>query len=123
MRSVIVNSARERIAQRRGGDLRPLTLSSQLPGKVAENEETILSVHQALEALEQADPRLLPVALHRALGDAQRFSYFLLAVTTKVAHLPHLGQARVRLLHSLQRLVNTQDRFLVFGDLARQLAR
>src|SRR5207244_11232344 len=58
MRSVIVNSARERIAQRRGGDLRPLTLSSQLPGKVAENEETILSVHQALEALEQADPRL-----------------------------------------------------------------
>src|SRR5207253_4467331 len=67
-------------------------------------------------------PRLLPVALHRALGDAQRFSYFLLAVTTKVAHLRHLGQARVRLLQSLQRLVNTQDRFLVLVDLARQLA-
>ena len=68
MRSVIVNSARERIAQRRGGDLRPLTLSTQLPGKVAENEEAILSVHQALEALEQADPRLAEVAQMRYFG-------------------------------------------------------
>ncbi|TLZ36408.1 MAG: sigma-70 family RNA polymerase sigma factor [Gammaproteobacteria bacterium] len=68
MRSVIVNSARERIAQRRGGDLRPLTLSTQLPGNAAENEETILSVHQALEALEQADPRLAEVAQMRYFG-------------------------------------------------------
>ncbi|TLY59276.1 MAG: sigma-70 family RNA polymerase sigma factor, partial [Gammaproteobacteria bacterium] len=68
MRSVIVNSARERIAQRRGGDLRPLTLSTQLPANVAENEETILSVHQALEALEQADPRLAEVAQMRYFG-------------------------------------------------------
>src|SRR5215468_3690094 len=30
MRSVIVNSARDRIAQKRGGDWQPLTLSTQL---------------------------------------------------------------------------------------------
>src|SRR5450759_2253446 len=53
MRSVIVNSARERIAQKRGGDLRPLTLSLQLAANVAQNEETILRVHEALDALEQ----------------------------------------------------------------------
>jgi RNA polymerase sigma factor (TIGR02999 family) len=68
MRSVIVNSARERIAQKRGGDLRPLTLSLQLAANVAENEETILRVHEALEALEQADPRLAEVAQMRYFG-------------------------------------------------------
>jgi RNA polymerase sigma factor (TIGR02999 family) len=68
MRSVIVNSARERIAQKRGGELRPLTLSLQLEANVAENEETILRVHEALEALEQADPRLAEVAQMRYFG-------------------------------------------------------
>jgi len=68
MRSVIVNSARERIAQKRGGDLRPLTLSTQLAANVAENEDTILRVHEALEALEQADPRLAEVAQMRYFG-------------------------------------------------------
>ena len=68
MRSVIVNCARERIAQKRGGDLRPLTLSIQLAANVAENEETILRVHEALEALEQADPRLAEVVQMRYFG-------------------------------------------------------
>src|SRR6202171_3411237 len=36
MRSVIVNSVRERIAQKRGGSARPLTLSTQLGAKVAD---------------------------------------------------------------------------------------
>jgi len=68
MRSLIVNSARERIAQKRGGDLRPLTLSIQLAANVAENEQTILKVHEALEALQQADPRLAEVAQMRYFG-------------------------------------------------------
>jgi RNA polymerase sigma factor (TIGR02999 family) len=68
MRSVIVNSARERIAQKRGGDFRPLTLSTQLAANAAEHEETILRVHEVLEALEQADPRLAEVAQMRYFG-------------------------------------------------------
>jgi RNA polymerase sigma factor (TIGR02999 family) len=68
MRSVIVNSARERLAQKRGGDSRPLTLSTELSVYVAEGEETILKVHEALEVLEQADPRLAQVALMRYFG-------------------------------------------------------
>ena len=68
MRSVIVNSVRERIAQKRGGDWRPLTLSTQLAVNVADEQETILKVHEALEALERADPRLAQVAQMRYFG-------------------------------------------------------
>jgi RNA polymerase sigma factor (TIGR02999 family) len=68
MRSVIVNSVRDRIAQKRGGDNRPLTLSTHLGTRVPEDEETILDVHQALEALEKADPRLAQVAQMRYFG-------------------------------------------------------
>jgi RNA polymerase sigma factor (TIGR02999 family) len=69
MRSVILNSVRERIAQKRGGgDARPLTLSTELAANVSEGEETVLRVHEALEALEQADPRLAQVAEMRYFG-------------------------------------------------------
>jgi RNA polymerase sigma factor (TIGR02999 family) len=68
MRSVIVNSVRERIAQKRGGQWRPLTLSTQLPVNAADDEETILRMDEALEALEQADPRLAEVAQMRYFG-------------------------------------------------------
>jgi RNA polymerase sigma factor (TIGR02999 family) len=68
MRSVIVNSIRERIAKKRGGVWRPLTLSTQPPVNVAGDEETILRVHEALEALQQADPRLAEVAQMRYFG-------------------------------------------------------
>ena len=67
MRSVIVDSARERIARKRGGDLLPLTLSTQLAVSV-DDHETVLKVHEALEALERADPRLAQVAQMRYFG-------------------------------------------------------
>lgn len=68
MRSVIVNSVRERIAQKRGGDWRPLTLSTNLAANLADTEDTVLRVHEALEDLEQADPRLAQVAQMRYFG-------------------------------------------------------
>src|SRR5580692_1507317 len=68
MRTVIVNSVRERIALKRGGDLEPLTLSGQLAANVADDQETILKVHEALEALQQANPRLAEVAQMRYFG-------------------------------------------------------
>jgi RNA polymerase sigma factor (TIGR02999 family) len=67
MRSVIVDSARERIAQKRGGDWLPLTLSTQLAVNV-DDHETVLKVHEAMEALERADPRLAQVAQMRYFG-------------------------------------------------------
>jgi RNA polymerase sigma factor (TIGR02999 family) len=68
MRSVIVNSVRERLAQKRGGDQTPLTLSSALGAQQPDAEETVLAVHEALETLEQADPRLAQVAQMRYFG-------------------------------------------------------
>src|SRR5271156_4324091 len=47
MRSVIVNSVRERIAQKRGGDRSPLTLSNGLGAELAGAEEAVLAVHSA----------------------------------------------------------------------------
>src|SRR5580698_11163190 len=68
MRSVILNSVREHIAQKRGGDWRPLTLSTDLPVNAADDKQTIIRVHEALELLEKADPRLGQVAQMRYFG-------------------------------------------------------
>jgi|ERR1700733_7898515 len=68
MRSVIVNSVRERIAQKRGGSARPLTLSTQLGAKVADGEESIMKVHEALEELAKVEARLAQVVEMRYFG-------------------------------------------------------
>jgi RNA polymerase sigma factor (TIGR02999 family) len=68
MRSVIVDSARERLAERRGGGVSLLTLSTQLVENLADDEQTILKVHEALGELEQADARLAQVAQMRYFG-------------------------------------------------------
>jgi RNA polymerase sigma factor (TIGR02999 family) len=68
MRSVILDSVRERRAERRGGDAPHLTLSTDLAEDLAGDEETILKVHEALEVLEQADARLAQVAQMRYFG-------------------------------------------------------
>ena len=68
MRSVILNSVRERQAERRGGDAPMLTLATELVGNIANDESTIEKVHEALEVLEKADARLAKVAVMRYFG-------------------------------------------------------
>jgi RNA polymerase sigma factor (TIGR02999 family) len=68
MRSVIVNQVHERMAQKRGGNQPQLTLSTNLGAELAQGNETILGVHEALESLEKADPRLAQVAQMRYFG-------------------------------------------------------
>ena len=68
MRSVILNSVRERRAARRGGDAPRLELSTQIEAKLSGDEESVLKVHEALEVLEQADSRLALVAQMRYFG-------------------------------------------------------
>ena len=68
MRSVIVNSARDRLAAKRGGDWVGLTLSTDLSDKITSDEQTVLKVHEAMEVLEAADARLAQVAQMRYFG-------------------------------------------------------
>jgi RNA polymerase sigma factor (TIGR02999 family) len=68
MRSVILNGVRERQAERRGGNVPQLTLSTEIEANLSSDEETILKVNEALEVLEQADSRLALVAQMRYFG-------------------------------------------------------
>ncbi len=68
MRSVIVSSARERAAEKRGAGRRLLTLSTQLGEQLPAGEDEILRVHEALESLEQVDARLAQVVQMRYFG-------------------------------------------------------
>ena len=61
MRSVIVDAVRERQAERRGGDLERLTLNTQLIDSLPAGEDELLQVHEALNSLAQAEPRLAQV--------------------------------------------------------------
>ena len=75
MRSVIVDSVRERQAERRGGDLTRVTLDTQAAGELRRSGEVseageveIVRVHEALLALERAEPRLARVVEMRYFG-------------------------------------------------------
>jgi len=63
MRSVIVDLVRERQAERRGGDVAVIALTTQLGERLAaaDGEREILRVHEALETLAQRDRRLAQV--------------------------------------------------------------
>ena len=68
MRSVIVSSARERVAEKRGSGQRPLTLTTQVAERLPQGEDEILRVHEALESLEQVDARLAQLVQMRYFG-------------------------------------------------------
>jgi RNA polymerase sigma factor (TIGR02999 family) len=68
MRSVIIDSVRERQAQRRGADPERLTLSTQLLDSADGNDADVLRVNEALDVLAQAEPRLAQVVEMRYFG-------------------------------------------------------
>ncbi len=68
MRSVIVDSARARLAERRGGDAQKMTLSTDLVQELGRGEEGIVQVHEALQELEQADARAAQMVEMRYFG-------------------------------------------------------
>lgn len=61
MRSVIVDFARARNSERRGGDVQMVTLDTGLANQIASPQTDVLRVHEALEVLGAADPRLAQV--------------------------------------------------------------
>lgn len=68
MRSVIVDFARERLTERRGGGEQHLQLDTTLSERVSHAEEEVLDVHSALEQLASAEPRLAQIVEMRYFG-------------------------------------------------------
>lgn len=68
MRSVIIDLVRERQAERRGGGQPALTLNTFMQDNLPSGEAEILRVHDALLALEAAEPRLAKVVEMRYFG-------------------------------------------------------
>jgi len=68
MRSVIVDTVRERQAERRGGGLAELTLNTLISDNLPAGENEILKINDALLALEQVEPRLTRVVEMRYFG-------------------------------------------------------
>ena len=68
MRSVIIDCVRERQAMRRGGDLNRQTLDTQLLDQLPAAEDQLLQVHEALQELAAAEPRLAQVVEMRYFG-------------------------------------------------------
>jgi len=68
MRSVIVDIARARLAERRGGDAQSMTLATDLAHDLARHEQGIVQVHDALHELEQADARAAQMVEMRYFG-------------------------------------------------------
>lgn len=66
MRHLLVDLARERLAQKRDADLLPLTLGQDVADDSATPDQ-VLMLNQALEQLGRIDPRLLQVAEMRAV--------------------------------------------------------
>lgn len=68
MRSVVVDLVRARQAERRGGGLAHVTLDTALAEELGQDEGHILRVHEALDELAQAEPRLAQVVEMRYFG-------------------------------------------------------
>jgi RNA polymerase sigma factor (TIGR02999 family) len=70
MRSVIIDFARERAADKRGGDATHITLSTGLREQLADPAASpeVLQVHEALAELEAIEPRLAQVVEMRYYG-------------------------------------------------------
>lgn len=68
MRSVIIDTVRERQAERRGGGLPELTLNTVMRDNLPAGETEILQINDALLALEQVEPRLAAVVEMRYFG-------------------------------------------------------
>ena len=67
MRSLLVDMARQRLAEKRHAECLPLTFADGVADAEAGRPEAVLALNQALERLGQLEPRLMQVAELRAL--------------------------------------------------------
>jgi RNA polymerase sigma factor (TIGR02999 family) len=87
MRSVIVDSVRERRSRRRGGGAVAVTLAADHVEVNRADDATILRVHEALDVLAQADARLAEIVEMRYFGGFSE---------REIAHALGLGERTVQ---------------------------
>jgi RNA polymerase sigma factor (TIGR02999 family) len=87
MRSVVVDFARKRQAERRGGELERVELDTQLAEDLRANDEQMLRINEALQALEEVDRRLVQVVEMR---------YFVGMTETEIAGALGVAERTVR---------------------------
>ena len=68
MQSVIVDFARARLAEKRGGRYQKITLYTGIEHELGQDDESVLKVHEALEELEKADERAAEMVRMRFFG-------------------------------------------------------
>jgi RNA polymerase sigma factor (TIGR02999 family) len=68
MRSIIVDFARARLAERRGGQVERIAFDTYLMDKLGIQEDDVLRVHDALESLAQVEPQLAQLVELRYFG-------------------------------------------------------
>jgi len=68
MRTIVIDLARSRQADRHGGALQHVTLDTGVAESVALEDEQVLRVHEALQELDSVDPRLAQVVEMRYFG-------------------------------------------------------
>lgn len=68
MRSIIVDFARQRLTERRGGDVAHVTFTVQLADGDYAGEQEIVRVHEALDMLAKQDERMAKVVEMRYFG-------------------------------------------------------
>lgn len=68
MRTVIIDFVRRRSAERRGGDVVHVTLDTRSAAGLGGQDEEILAVHEALQSLQQIDPKLVQIVEMRYFG-------------------------------------------------------
>jgi RNA polymerase sigma factor (TIGR02999 family) len=68
MRTIAIDIARARQAERRGGEALHVTLNTELGDSVASQEDEMLRVHEALDELMDVDERLGQVVEMRYFG-------------------------------------------------------
>jgi hypothetical protein len=71
MRSIMVDFARERLAQHRGGNIQHVAASTDIPDPAAAAEEEVVRVDDALQELARLDGRLVQPLHPTALCEPQ----------------------------------------------------
>jgi RNA polymerase sigma factor (TIGR02999 family) len=61
MRRILVDHARRRLAQKRGGDAERVTVGDEVAAPMAEDRVDLLALDEALSRMEQEDPRMASI--------------------------------------------------------------